>query len=198
MSERKSVLVQKLEARERISIDADVEGFITLGGAELGKVKIWIATIQEQERAAAQAKAHIRETYRNQGDLAEDPDVIQNAKTVFILHAVVRDYRDPKSLSAFPSPKWMMENLTRDEIACLLNLYNVAATQFSPLKYSLSDAELEKIVELSAGTAKVGLPPMHLAPLPEEVLREVVQRVCVKLAGDVRREDDVEGGSGDV
>ena len=180
-----------------MSVDADVEGFITLGGAELGKVKIWIATIQEQERAVAQAKAYLKETYRNQPDIAEDADAVQNAKTVFILHAVVRDFRDPKSLSAFPSPKWMMENLTRDEVACLLNLYNVAATQFSPLKYSVTDEELDKLIDLSAGTAKVGLPPMHLAALQEEVLREVVQRVCVKLTDNVRCEDDSQGGPGD-
>ena len=95
MNERKTILAQKLEARERVAVDVDVDGFVVFGGKELGKVKVWVATLLELERAAEGARGYVRTKYKYGKDDVEDQEMFDNARLVFLLHAVIRDFYDP-------------------------------------------------------------------------------------------------------
>jgi hypothetical protein len=155
VSERKTAQAQRYEARERVYVDVPLENFIGIGGRDFGMVKMCVATKMEEFRAVAAAQAFVERLTKSSPKAAEDPDILLDAKSIHILHTVVRDFNDPKSFPAFPSPQWMMEQMGRDEIAALLNAYNLMATQFSPLRYTLTDEDLEKVVDHEQGNGEV-------------------------------------------
>jgi len=152
--EEKSEIALALEDRAKNRPTTLVDGlaFTGPGSSIVGAVAMRVATKQEENAAIAQAEVYVRDLGKTGNVELKDPALIENARTVFILHAVCRDPKRPNSAPAFMTPRFMMEHLTRDEIAMLLNHYNRMAEAASPFDFDLSP---EKVDEAASQLAQL-------------------------------------------
>lgn len=141
------VLALKERLANRPHKVVDCQEFISAGGRSFGQVSIRVATKSEENAALLQAERFIREMTADSKSELKDPDIVDDVKTVHILHAVVRDAKDPKNFPAFPSPKWMMQHLTRDEIGALLNISASYQAEVSPLRVTIDDESVELLAD---------------------------------------------------
>lgn len=198
MSEKvKSEVVAQLEARKRKLFDFEAQNFVGPGQGVIGKVKVRVATKAEQDRAIVSAHQYVARLTKGTEQAATDNDILMDAKTVHILHTVVRDADSPDAITAFPSPQWMMEHLSRDEISVLLNHYNYVAAQCTPLQVDISEERVDAIAEFCAQHAGDDLSTIRLLTCDREYLTELVVALSVKLknleaANDINASKDLE------
>jgi hypothetical protein len=152
--DEKSEIALALEERSknRPTILIDGLAFTGPGSKIVGAIAMRVATKQEENAAIAQAEVYVRDLGKSGSVDLKDPELVRDARTVYILHAVCRDPKRPNSAAAFTSPREMMALMTRDEIAKLLNHYNRFAESVSPFDFDLSP---EKVDEVSAQLAQL-------------------------------------------
>lgn len=184
MSERLSPLAEAIAKRERTLYPFDLDGFTGLGGRPIAAVKIRIATKGEQDRALCGAHAYVENLAKNASIDArvatEDRDILLDAKTCFILAEVCRDASDPK-YPAFPGPRWMIDQLTTDEIGVLLNCYHEALRQAGTIDFDLSSDRLTALSQMLAKTADTDAPNQLLLRFTREQLAEICVRIALQL-----------------
>lgn len=151
--EEKSEIALALEERAKNRPTHLVDGlaFTGPGSTLVGAVAMRVATKHEENVAIAQAEVYRRDLGKSGNVEIKDPALLESANTVYILHSVCRDQKRPNSAPAFPTGKWMMEHLSRDEIAKLLNHYNRIAEAASPFDFDLSP---DKVDEAAAQLAQ--------------------------------------------
>jgi hypothetical protein len=133
--EEKSELAAALEERAKNRKTQLVDGLAFTGPGDkvVGALAMRVATKQEENLAILRAEVYVRDLGKGSAIELKDPSLIEAARTVFILAEVCRHPKHPQSASVFGTGKWMMENLTCDEIGKLLDIYNrhrVAASPF--------------------------------------------------------------------
>lgn len=152
--EEKSEIALALEerAKNRPTFLVDGLAFLGAGSKPVGAVALRVLTKQEENLAILRAEAYVRDLAKSGGVELKDPSLLDSASTVY---AMAEACRDPKRthMPAFLTGKWMMENMTRDEIACLLNHYNRYAATQSPLQTDLSidavETEANRVAQLA-------------------------------------------------
>lgn len=153
-------------------------------------MKIRLALKGEQDKAVKGATGYAKAIAAGDEDVAKDDDILEEAKTAFLLHRACRDFEHPENFSAFPSPRWMIDNLGSDELATLLNCYNTALAQVHPHGLDTSDATVEHYVAMCAAMSDTDVPDIALMQLPREYLIFLLVRMAEKIDEARRSELD--------
>lgn len=157
--EEKSEIALALEerAKNRPTFLVDGLSFLGPGDKPVGAVAMRVLTKQEENVALARAEAYVRDLAKSGGVELKDPSILESASTVYALAEACRNPKHPGGMPAFSTGKWMMEHMTRDEIACLLNHYNRYAAAQSPLETNLSVDAVESEAARVASLAETDL-----------------------------------------
>jgi hypothetical protein len=146
-----SPLAQELAKRTRTVHERDISSFFGLAGKQIPKLGIWVPTKSEQD--AALDSAHAAISAKKTESAKSDEDIIRDLKACHILHRCCLDptpkkrpsdqsvYYDP----AFPSPQWMCEHFSTEQIAVLINLVNDVRRIEGPGPKELDDATIEAL-----------------------------------------------------
>ena len=179
----KSALATAIEARGRASVVCDVTGFFGPGDKPIPKVAVRVNVKGEEDRAVVDAHRYAADLAKGT-EAAKDDDLLREAKVVHALHWAFRmvDEEGKATIhAAFPSPKWMRDNLTSDQLAALLNLYNDVRTRQSPWPHKFEDDDVERLAMLCADNADSELPTLVLARIEREMLSQYLIIIACKL-----------------
>lgn len=146
-----------------------------------GKIAVRVATKAEQDRAVVGAHDYAKRLAGDNKDAAHDPDILADAKSAFIAHVTCRDAKQPDKLPAFLSPTWMMENLSSEQIAVLVNLANEVRIHQPAVARDIADSTVEAIADLCEEHAGDDIPEAVLANMDREYLTHLVVLLSVKL-----------------
>lgn len=122
--------------------------FMGPGRKVVGKIGVRSPTKREEVDARLEAERSLRQ--RNGGEMPFDTSLLTDLATVSILHKATRDAEKPEAMAAFPSPGWMMEHLTADELGVLLNLVQRAKQEDSPTPMVLDEDSIETMAAMLA------------------------------------------------
>jgi len=148
----KSKLALAIESRPRIAHEFEVQGFFGLGESPIMKVAVWVNVKSEQDSALASAYQVVDRLTLESKRAADDEDILVDAKTTQILFKACRraeegDKGSGYKYPAFPSPEWMRQNLTTDQLGVLLNLYHEVRRREAPVTWEISN---ESVLSLYA------------------------------------------------
>jgi hypothetical protein len=149
----KSKLALAIESRPRVAHEFEVQGFFGLGDKEIVKVAIWVNVKSEQDSALAAAYKIVESLTGDNKRASEDDDILVDAKTTQILFQACRraeegDEEAGYKYPAFPSPEWMRQNLTTDQLAVLLNLYHEVRRRESPTPWDITHESVMTLVSV--------------------------------------------------
>lgn len=197
MTEQKSKLAQQLENRKPHRKTFDVDG---LPGIENGKIAFEILRNSGTTRALTVAYAMRDEDskgrdesgkrYPHHPDVAHHKAHFDNLHTIAMLHLGSKDPDDPDR-PAFPSARWIRDNLQNHEIEYLTNLYNQYVGEIHPggIDKLESTEKLLEFARMVYENWKNDLPDLALANFSHEVLVECFIRICVVWA-ELDRENE--------
>jgi hypothetical protein len=151
-------------------------------GLQTGVAKFRVPTKREQDRAVAGAYDYAKKLTETNEKAAEDPDIISDAKSAFIVFEASRDASDPEKFPAFYAPSWMMDNMTADQIAVMVNIVNEVRRKESPGPGIVDDEMVEQVATLCADHASDEIPQLALSNMNREVLSHLVVLLSLKLA----------------
>lgn len=177
----KSPLVLALEARPRKLHEFDASMIIGAGDKPIGKFYMRVATKWESNKAIVDATRWVEGVCAGTELAKSDPDLILDAKTCWILHSACRDHDHPDAMSAFLSPTWMMEHLTTDQLAILLNYYNTVVDEEEKTKRTLSQTDVEKLIPALAESSGTEMSNAALNLLTRESVSDLAVREAVMI-----------------
>lgn len=178
-----SPLVKAIEARGRKVKVCDVTGFFGPGNRPILEIGIRVNVKGEEDTAVVDAHRYAQELARGT-EAAKDDDLLREAKVLHALWSACREVDadgNATIMGAFPGPKWMRDNLTSDQLAALLNLYNDVRTRQSPWPHAFTDDEVENLAMLCADGADTEIPTAMLAGIPREAVAQYLILVSCKL-----------------
>lgn len=196
-SEHRSKLAQKLEARKPQRKTFDVVG---VPGIENGKIAFEILRNSGTTRALTLAFAMRDEDstgrdkdgkrFPSHPAVADHKAHFDNLHTIATLHLGSKDPDDPE-VPAFPSARWIRDNLQNHEIEILTNLYNKFVAENYPggIEKLESTEKLVEFAKMVAANWKNDLADTALAQFSHEVLVECFIRMCV-LWDELGRENE--------
>lgn len=181
----KSRLAKAIEARGRKFAIVDVShlGLTREADKPVAKIAIRVNTKGEEDRAIVDAWKRI-EAMAKGSDALKDGDLTTESKLCHALWNACRDVDEQGQMAVtgvFPSPGWMLANLTTDELAALLNIYNDVRFRYSPHPFDFNDDETERVLMLCADGADTEIPTALLAGIPREVAAQYLILAAVKL-----------------
>lgn len=138
-----------------------------LGDLPAGRIAVRVATKAEQDRAIAGAHDYAKQVADKTG-ADRDPDLLEDAKSAFIAFEVCRDPDDAKQ-PLFLSPRDMLERLSSEQIAILVNLANEVRWKEAGRPEITSDAVMA-LSEACAKHAGDDIPEAILARFNREFL----------------------------
>lgn len=182
----KSRLAKAIEARERKQYDFEVHDFFGLGNKPIHKIGIRVSTKSEQDGAVVAAHKYIE---AKAGNSLSDEDILVDAKTIEVLFHACREVVEvepgaepPKhNYPAFPGPQWMRDNMTTDQLAVLLNLYNEVRRKESPTTWQISSEDVNALAFACAEISDSDLPEKLLARFDREWLTQAFVMLSVQL-----------------
>lgn len=196
--ERKSALVQAIEARPR-------EYRILPVGMTVGVLIKPIQKIAFRVNVKAEEIDAVERAYRYLKNKDEstrtDPDVLPDTKATAALWYACREVKttivtekdalgvvtekevdEVTNYPAFQSPEWMLEYLTIDQIAVLNEMHKAVRRELSPIKEFDQDSA-EIIVRTIAGVADVDIPAAMLSRMSRDGLVSLIVHASKCLAG---------------
>lgn len=178
MTEHKSKLAEKIEARKPHRKEYPLPGF---PGIEGGKVVFQIQRNGDTSDALVVAYGMRDAEAKKHPAMGENSTLFSDLNLISVLHRAARDPEKPDEFPAFPSPEWMRKNLHTHELGILRNLYNAFVAEVFPGKIDLLDSseKLQDFVRLVYANWKNDSPDVALAEFSHEVLKECFIRVCV-------------------
>jgi hypothetical protein len=198
MSEKEYVspIALAIAARKREVHQFDISGFFHLNGDAIPKLGIWTPIKGEQDAAILRAHADIANLTKEAETARSDEDIIKDRKIVHIIHKACLDPRPQKKpdgsgevfyYPAFPSPKWMIDNLTTEQIGTLLNLVNGVRAKESPEPEALDDLTVERFHQAAVGPASYEITGEFLAGCGREFVCQLYLVEALRLK-EARRE----------
>jgi hypothetical protein len=154
--------------------------FIGPGRKVIGKIAVRTPTKREEVEARLEAERNLRA--RNGGEMPHDSSLMVDFATVSILHKATRDADKPEAMSAFPSPGWMMDHLTADELGVLLNLVHQAKQADSPVPMVLDEDSIETMIAMLAAAHDSEAADAIVARCDRAWLESFAIVVCRKLS----------------
>mgnify|MGYP003544379072 FL=1 len=197
---RKSELAQAIEAANasRPCNIYPLDGVFGLGGKAVRKVAIRVNLKSEEDRALVEAHRYAIKLAGDVEQVRTDESLLLDAKARHALFEACREVetvRGPNGEEdkvtkwpAFPSGPWLAENLTTDQIATLLNLYNQTRAEQSGWFDSCDLETVNSPLKLAADAA--GIPPetqgnplakVMLAQLPREQIQLLLETAAMRL-----------------
>ena len=158
--------------RERKTFEFDILDILGNTKKPLGKVKMRVATLFEQEEAIKGAQEYAEKNCSNL-----DPDSYVNIKHCFILHKVC--LRIGSNVPAFYGPVWMIKNLGTQEIARLLNNYHEVLRIVNPSVFDFSNDKLKAFAEICAAYNDSDAPNIFLQDFSRSEVAEVAIRLGI-------------------
>lgn len=189
-SNGKSALVAAVEERNRQRNQKaevyDIAGYLGLNGP-VHKVRVRPATKKEQDDALVEAYIAIENRAKKAESLRSDVDFCNGKKAVMLIHGAIRDAADPDSIAAFPTPEWMEEQLTPDQITVLLNLYNREVAKAAPSAIKFEADQVETIMSVCGSTYETDIPERALLHYSRDQLVELF--IQASIVARVRAEE---------
>lgn len=177
--EHKSAFAKALEERARKAHEFEVADYFGLAGKPIPKLAIWVNTKSEQDKAIVAAHKYVAIVAGESEAAKRDGDLLADAKLVEILFRACRDASDTR-YPAFPGPQWMRDQLTTQQIASLVNLYNEVAKRDGTGLKELSAAMVEAYASMAADNAGSDMPDVVLAALSREELTQLFVLLSVQ------------------
>jgi hypothetical protein len=173
---QKSKLALAIEQRERKSHEFDVQGFFGLGDKEIHKVAIRVNTKAEEDAAVVAAHKYAKAISEGLVDAKQDGDILSDGKAIEALFRACRaagEKSDDESrlkidYPSFPGPQWMRKNMTTDQIATLLNLYQEVRRVEAPVPWTLTIDEVLNMAKVCAKASDTDIPDGYLGSRPKE------------------------------
>lgn len=179
--ESKSALVEAIEKRERPTWTFDAADFLGKGFPRGLKYRMRVARVWEQENSLSMARRYVAERIKESDLTKLDPDILSNAKIAYLMHAVCLNAENDGP--AFPSGKWLLEKLTVDELAVMLNHYHEILRLSGYVDLDLTDERLDGLQALLAKHSGSDAPNVALSHFTREQLGELCVRFSVRAAG---------------
>jgi hypothetical protein len=174
-----------------------------LAGKPIHKVAMRVNLKSEEDRAIVQAHRYAVKLAGDVEAVRTDENLLLDAKGRHALFEACREVTtDDKGNDtvtqwpAFPSGAWLAENLTTDQIATLLNLYNQTRAEQSGWFDSFDLETVDSLLKLAADAA--GTPPaaqgnplakVMLAQMPREQIQLLLETAAMRLTAAVAEID---------
>ena len=167
---QKSNLALAIEQRERNSHEFDVQGFFGVGNKEVHKVSIRVNTKSEEDAAVVAAHKYSKAVSEGLLDARQDGDILSDGKAIEALFRACRAAGEEDGIDypAFPGPQWMRKNLTTDQIATLLNLYQEVRRVEAPVPWTLTNDSVLNMAKVCAKASNTEIPDDYLGSRPKE------------------------------
>lgn len=179
-----SPLVAALEARPRALVPYPAEAFAP---GMPGNILVRVPTSAELGRAKKCAHAFIEQDSKTAPTAAQDPSYTGDIFTVFALFESLRDEKDPQDLQAFPSPQWMREQFTTQQLSVMLNMHNEVVGEKEPVEWLLDSDRISALMLVCARHAGTDIPDKALIRFSRETMAEAFIRASV-MYGDAMAE----------
>jgi len=177
MTEEKSPLVKALDAIKRQCWEFELGTLLGKKADPLGKVRMRVATVGEQNKALLGAEKYLKELGEVRGEIAAD--IMGNAKVAYLMHQVCLDME--KDRPAFPSGKYIQDTLSSDQLAVILNFYQECLRLSGAIDLDLDDDKIEGLAAMLAHHADSDAPNFALMSFTGAQLTEIVMRLALKL-----------------
>lgn len=186
VDKQQSPIALAIEQRGRKFVPFDVQGFFGLRGEDILKIDFRVPVAGEEDTAVI--AAHDYAAKRAQGDAApaaQDLDLLDSAKLVEVLHRCCFQHAEDAKPDAvrYPAfdggPKWMRDNLTKDQIAALYNCLLEVKQAASPLRNTIDLPTVERLARACWVARETDVPEMVLADCD----REFITQAFVLVAG---------------
>lgn len=175
----RSPLGEAIKALPRRFYEYEVQGYFALGH-DVRKVAIRVPTKREQDLALLGAAKYVEKLAEGTPALANDPDVVQDAKSAFIVAACCFDPSSPDMMPVWPTGNVVSEDVTPDRIAVLVRFINEVRAKDGPVKIELDSDRVEAIARAAAVGADTDVPDDMLASLPHPYLVQLYIMTAVK------------------
>ena len=192
-TEHKSAVVQAIEARPRPTKIVEVNMAVGILAEPVHKIAFRVNTKREDNEAIDRAHRYLSETIGSE-PAKSDSDMLTGAKLIAALWSACREVKTTTdalgaavdtviNYPAFPSPSWMHEHLTTDQIAVLVNIYNTvrASPDMSPARPFDVDAA-DKVLAVAGDLPDDYVPGAVFAPFTREALVSLLVHASRALA----------------
>jgi hypothetical protein len=166
-----SELEQAIIGRQRKAFEFEVPDVLGHNKKPLGKIRMRVATLAEQEKSIKEADA-----YAEKNVSLRDPDAFENIKIAHVLHKVC--LRINSDVPAFPGPDFMIKNLGLQELAILSNNYNEMLRVVNPAKFNFDTVTLKAFAELCSKHEDTNGPNMYLQDYSRDHVAEIAIRIA--------------------
>lgn len=190
----RSALAQAIEAAnvERPCKIFPIGGIFGLGNTPIRKVAIRVNVKAEEDLALVRAHRYVQGLASDLESVKRDNGLILDAMARHALFEACREIVTTQGPNgeedkvtkypAFPGPEWMTENLTTDQIASILHLYNQTRAEQAGWLEDLSAETVEDMLAVAAEAGeKNGVARVGLAQLPREQLQFLFEQCALKL-----------------
>ncbi len=166
-----------LSATERPSRIIDSPRKDPVTGEPLGQFRICTLSTAELMVAQTSAERFVREMLKsNEGRGTGYEQLYSNALSIELLARSIRKIADPKSVF-FPTSKHIRDVFSIDEIAVLVNAYNILQAELGPIVASMTTTEVDAWIErLGRGGSAV-----PLSVLSSEALTALTMHLASRL-----------------
>lgn len=187
-----SELASTIESRPRRVYIADMNNFLGLGGKQMHTAAVRVLFKSEEDRAIVKAYKWVKSQTQDEKLALRDEDLLNDTKTVEALYEAYRrnesgDEEIGYKYPAFPSPKWMKDNLSNDEIATLLHIYNAHRERSSSIDESLDMDRIRSLATAIHNYEDTDLPEALLAGLDRDLCVQAFVLLALEY-GDLKNE----------
>jgi len=195
-----SELARALHRRGRAARAFQVDGFfglIAANGKPSSLLGMQVLSIGEEGEAVDAAHKTRAEQSKRAGEGKEDAKTDantfaaeQNLEALFRICRQVDEKGNPTPLYAFPGVAWLRRELSTDQIATLLALYDELKRKHGPIKLEIEDEVVETIARVLHEHLGDDIPESLLAPYPRWFLTHLATLLSARL-GEARRSVEV-------
>ncbi len=195
-----SDLARALHGRGRPSRVFQVEdhfGLINLAGKRTSTLAMQILSIGEEGEAVDAAhktrSEHSKRAGDGRDDARRDPGAFereQNIEALMRACRMVDEKGQPTQWAAFPGVSWVRRELSTDQIACLLALYDELKRKHGTVKLDIDADTVGVIAKLLQEHVGDDIPESFLAPYPRWFLTHLAVLLSVDL-GQAKKSVDL-------
>lgn len=178
--EQLSELELALQKRSRRTFEFEFKDYIGGTKSTLGKIRVRVATVDEQEKALLAAHEYInKKAIKDASSASLDSDFINNVKAAFILHKIT--LHETHDRPVFSGPEAMMKAMSVDELGKLFEYYQAVLKEFSPFDIELTEEKVQAVADACAATWETDAPNIVLSQFTAAQKAEIIIRISMLL-----------------
>lgn len=175
----KSTLALAIEQNKPKGYPFDVQGIFGLGHRPVHKVTVHAPRKAEDENALKDAHNRVESFSAGVSSLANDEDLLNDAKAMAIIQRAVKDSEN--RLDAFAGVDWMRTEMTGDQIGQMLNLVNEVRRKESGIQHDMTPEKVDAIIQLCVRAAGSDIPERVLSQYQREYLTSLVVLLALRV-----------------